>query len=288
MNFYVVIILYNKKIETSQSVRNLVDLKCKNISIIVLDNSDESYIVNNKNWANDKHIIYHSMGGNVGLSKAYNYALTLLRDKINDIVIWLDDDTHIKKEYFEVLYEKAKNYEWDVFAPIIYGQDGVIYSPNKVGHLKGHYIKSVNQNIPNDKFNAINSCLAVRIKVYKEYYYDESLFMDCVDTKLFDDFRMMNLKFCVLPIKIYQNFFQRSKQKDVNKYWSRFQIRIKDTVVYSSSSVENKLVGIMKIYGWAIIYGIKLKSIFFFINCVVLGTKLSFFKDKIGEGMHEN
>ncbi len=66
--------------------------------------------------------------------------------------------------------------------------------------------------------------------------YDENLFIDCVDTKLFDDFRKKGLKFFVLPVKIHQNFFQRSDSKDIQKYWSRFQIRIKDTLYYSGLS----------------------------------------------------
>lgn len=56
--------------------------------------------------------------------------------------------------------------------------------------------------------------------------------MDCVDTKLFDDFRKKKLKFCTLPVKIYQNFFQRSGNKDVQKYWNRFRIRIKDVKLF--------------------------------------------------------
>ena len=82
---------------------------------------------------------------------------------------------------------------YDVFVPVIYGQNGVIYSPNEVGWLKGKYISSPEQKIPQNKFNAINSCLAVRLRVYKEYMYDENLFMDCVDTISFSDL-FFNLK----------------------------------------------------------------------------------------------
>lgn len=41
---------------------------------------------------------------------------------------------------------------YDVFVPVIYGQNGVIYSPNEVGWLKGKYISS-----PEQKFRRINS-----------------------------------------------------------------------------------------------------------------------------------
>ena len=165
-------------------------------------------MVENKEYFPIDLLTYHSMGGNVGLSKAYNYALSILKDKSeDDIVIWFDDDTPVKQEYFDCLKNKVVDKTFDVFVPVIYGQNGVIYSPNESGWLKGKYIKSPEQQIPQNKFNAINSCLAVRLKAYKGYTYDEGLFMDCVDTKLFDDFRKKELKFCTLPVKIYQNFF---------------------------------------------------------------------------------
>lgn len=79
--------------------------------------------------------------------------------------------------------------------------------------------------------------------------------MDCVDTKLFDDFRKKKLKFCTLPVKIYQNFFQRSGNKDVQKYWNRFRIRIKDTMYYSSlNGFGGRISGCIRILGWSVIY----------------------------------
>ena len=210
------------------------------------------------------------MGGNVGLSKAYNYALSILKNKSeNDLVIWFDDDTLVKEEYFNCLKKKAGDEIYDVFAPVIYGQNGVIYSPNESGWLKGKYIQFPEQEIPQNKFNAINSCLAVRLKAYKDYVYDEGLFMDCVDTKLFDDFRKKGIRFCVLPVKVYQNFFQRSDNKDVQKYWKRFKIRIKDTLYYSSlNSFSGKLSGYIRIIGWSVVFGLKLKSPKFTLLCI--------------------
>lgn len=279
MKFYAVIVLYNKKIWDSQSIKTLKIINRKDTDILVLDNSSDIFVAVNHTWADQNGIQYYSMGGNVGLSKAYNYALNLLKDAYgDDIIVWFDDDTPVKKEYFDVLSKYGKKKEIDVFAPVIYGQNGVIYSPNKAGLLKGKYIKTPVQPIHNHKFNAINSCLAVRLRVYKGYSYDEDLFMDCVDTKLFDDFRNMKLNFCVLPVEIHQNFFQRNKQGDVESYWKRFQIRIKDTVIYSSKSLKTKIVGLIRIYGWAVVYGIKLKSFRFLIQCVKLGTSLTFKK----------
>lgn len=268
--YYAVVVLYNKKIQDSITISHLMRLQEENLHIIVLDNSTDDYVAKNRGYFPINLLTYHSMGGNVGLSKAYNYALSILKNKPeDDIAIWFDDDTPVEQEYFDCLKNKAMNKKYDVFAPVIYGQDGVIYSPNESGWLKGKYIKSPEQKISQNKFNAINSCLAVRLKAYRGYAYDEGLFMDCVDTKLFDDFRKKGLKFCVLPVKIYQNFFQRSGSNDVQKYWNRFRIRIKDTLYYSSlHGFSGRISGYIRILGWGIIYGVKLKSIRFSIMCV--------------------
>lgn len=268
--YYAVVVLYNKKIQKSITISHLMQLQEKQLHIIVLDNSTDDYVVDNRKYYPIDLLTYHSMGGNVGLSKAYNYALSILKDNSeDDIVIWFDDDTPVDQEYFNCLKNKAMDKSYDVFAPVIYGQNGVIYSPNESGWLKGRYIKSPEQQIPQNKFNAINSCLAVRLKAYKGYTYDEGLFMDCVDTKLFDDFRKKELKFCTLPVKIYQNFFQRSGNKDVQKYWNRFRIRIKDTMYYSSlNGFSGRISGCIRILGWSVAYGIKLRSINFSLLCV--------------------
>ena len=270
IEYYAVVVLYNKRVQDSITISCLMKLKEEHLHIIVLDNSADDYVEKNKTYFSDSLVTYHSMGGNVGLSKAYNYALSILKNKSeNDLVIWFDDDTLVKEEYFNCLKKKAGDEIYDVFAPVIYGQNGVIYSPNESGWLKGKYIQFPEQEIPQNKFNAINSCLAVRLKAYKDDVYDEGLFMDCVDTKLFDDFRKKGIRFCVLPVKVYQNFFQRSDNKDVQKYWKRFKIRIKDTLYYSSlNSFSGKLSGYIRIIGWSVVFGLKLKSPKFTLLCI--------------------
>ena len=270
IEYYAVVVLYNKKIQDSITISHLIQLQEEHLHIIVLDNSTDTYVAENRGYFPDELLTYYSMGGNVGLSKAYNYALSMLNNKSeDDVVIWFDDDTPLKEGYFDCLKKKAENSTYDVFVPVIYGQNGVIYSPNESSWLKGKYIASPEQEIPQNKFNAINSCLAVKLRAYKGYTYDEGLFMDCVDTKLFDDFRKKKLRFCVLPVEIYQNFFQRGDSQDLQKYWNRFRIRIKDTMYYSYlNGLKGKISGYIRILGWSIIYGLKLRSVKFSLLCI--------------------
>ena len=271
ITLYPVVVLYNKTINESQSIQALIKDTDHNIHLIVLDNSSEDFLCINYREAEKNSIEYYAMHDNIGLSKAYNYALNILKYKDEDsIVIWLDDDTPLSKEYLDILCEAAEYINRDVFIPIVLGQNGIIYSPCEVGFLKGKYLTSPNQPINYEKISAINSCLAVRLRVYRHYRYDESLFMDCVDTKLFDDFRLQKLNYHILPVVIKQNFFQRGNIMDVDRYWKRFQIRIKDTVTYSKTSVGKMISGFIRVAGWAVVYGIKLKSFGFFCKCFEL------------------
>ena len=288
MIFYAVIILYNKAVYDSLSVKTLSSLNDEDLKIIVMDNSNSEFIQCNTDWSSQNDITYIPMNGNAGLSKAYNRALIYLKEMDqNNLVIWFDDDTPISKEYLGTLKKVSRNPQYDVFVPIIYGQNGIIYSPCKTGLFKGQYIKTPDQKISADRFNAINSCLAVRLKVYKDYHYDESLFMDCVDTKLFDDFRKMKLSFYILPVIIYQNFFQRETEKTIEKYWNRFKIRIVDTVTYGNINRKKSWVSIVRIVGWAAVYGIKMRSIKFFIDCLLLGIRTGI-QQRSGRKKYEN
>lgn len=267
--FFAVVVLYNKIIKESITLMSLMELAVPNLYGMILDNSAEQYVELNRNYVLSEQWHYYSMNGNIGLSKAYNFALDILKEKNADyIVVWLDDDTNIGMDYFISLQLAVEDLQYDVFAPIVYGQDGKIYSPNEAGMLRGKLIKESNQSISQHKFNAINSCLAVRLRVYQNYRYDENLFMDCIDTQFFNDLRKNGLNFFVLPVAIRQNFFQRSENRDPTKYWNRFRIRIIDTMYYSSiHGYKGRICGIIRVLGWGIVYSVKLKDFSFFLKC---------------------
>ena len=108
IEFYAVVVLYNKRIQDSITISYLTRLKEKSLHILILDNSMDNYVEDNKIFSTNSSLTYYSMGGNVGLSKAYNFALAILKDKSEeDIVIWFDDDTPVKQEYFDCLKKKG-------------------------------------------------------------------------------------------------------------------------------------------------------------------------------------
>lgn len=274
-NIFPVVVVYNKSIEDSITLNSFRENAIPNENVIVVDNSTSDYGVGS--YCQSLNYRYISMNGNAGLSKAYNKSLDYLRSiaKPDDLVVWLDDDTNITKEYVEILKQEAiKNIECDIFMPIIIGQDGVIYSPNEGRFMRSRFMKSPNDEIDMSKINGINSCLAVRYRLYKNYRYTEDLFMDLTDNQFFDDMRKNNASVNIIRTVIHQSFFQRGDNANINSVIGRFRLRIADFMIYARKKGLGYLfLALVKSYGWGFVTGKKYKSLKIMWTCVFQGTK---------------
>ncbi len=243
--------------------------KLTDVDMLIVDNSDSLEIIDeNIQYCQKNGHMLLTMRLNAGLSKAYNAAIDyIFAKKIYDFIILLDDDTDITKEYFDILNELILEYpQTDIFAPIIYGQDRKIYSPNEAFILKNKLMKNENSHVSMDRFNAINSCLAIKLDVYNNYRYDERLFLDQVDQKFFDDARKRKLKFHIIPASIEQNFSQRNNKATSEVIWNRFKLRIRDMASYSRLYDGWYYLGLIKSLGWAVQMALKCKSIKLFFK----------------------
>lgn len=262
INFFAVVVLYNTFVNDSITINNLRKIHSHSINIIVVDNSTKD--LNNEEETKVNGWNYLAMNGNVGLSKAYNCALDYLKDE-EGIVIWFDDDTNVTQEYFDELEQNAKKFkDHDIFVPVIQGQDGRYWSPNEARFFKNKQIKTCSQTIPNDKINAINSCMAVRLTVYDKYRYDERLFLDQVDHNFFYDQRRLKRKVKILNVVIHHNFSTKSKMKNIESLKTRYRIMIPDFLTYSSKTRGKYYLGLIKVAGWGVREGIKYRNIGFF------------------------
>jgi hypothetical protein len=275
MNIFPVIVVYNKSFDESRTLLHLNESNVPSSNVIVVDNSTGDYGI--KTHCSGYGYNYISMNGNVGLSKAYNAALNFLNPIANpeDLVMWLDDDTGVTNDYlYKLSIQAEKDIDVDVFMPIIIGQDGVIYSPNEVRFLKSRFMTNINDKINMDQINGINSCLAVRYRVYRDYRYAEDLFMDLADNLFFDDMRRKGAKFNIIKTVIHQTFFQRGENINVDSVIKRFRIRIADLMIYSRKKGKRYLIlALFKSYGWGIINGKKNNSPKLFYTCLYVGTK---------------
>ena len=158
--------------------------------------------------------------------------------------------------------------------PIIMGQDGVIYSPNEGAFMKSRFIKAVDEELDMTKINGINSCLAVRYRIYKDYRYTEELFMDLVDNQFFDDMRGRNVSFVIIRTLIHQTFFQRDGATNIDSVINRFNIRIADFMIYAKKKGKwFLLLALVKSFGWGCVSGLKFKSPKIIWACASQGFK---------------
>ena len=271
--FYTVVVVFNMSVNDSITIENLKGIKAHTINIIVVDNSVKEF--NNKDICRVNNWSYISMNGNAGLSKAYNAALDYLKNK-QGMVIWFDDDTDVTQEYFDELGKSTYRYlDCDIFVPIIQGQDGKFWSPNEYHYLRNKQLKNIYQEINDKRFNAINSCAAVRLSVYENYRYTEKLFLDQVDHQFFEDQRRMNRKFKKMDIVIHHNFSIKGRMKSIEDVKNRYAIMIPDFLIFCSKTTLRYILGWIKIICWGIKESFRYKNIKFFIWCIKTTLKES-------------
>lgn len=269
-NYYAVVVIYNKKIEESLTCSLLRKIVGHDIQIIVVDNSTKPN--ENKTVCEKFGWIYLSEGKNSGLSKAYNMALDYLIGK-SGCVIWFDDDSHVTQKYFDELDSILKTTDADIVAPVIMAQNGKIYSPNEARFFKNKQLKKPEGHIKMSRFNAINSCTAVRLSVYSDYRYDERLFLDQVDHNFFRDQRLLKRKFYKMNTVIHHNFSLKSKMSSMDKLKTRYRIMIPDFLIYCSQNPWTLRLGKVKVFGWGVRESVKYKDWKFLIWCMKEANK---------------
>lgn len=268
------VVVYNKKISESITCRVIKKID-SDIDILVIDNSDKKN--DNAEYCKSNGIRYISMHGNKGLSKAYNVAVD--NSKGSDVIVLFDDDTEVTSEYFDKLKDAlVKHPDIDIFAPIMRGQDGVIYSPNEFNFLRNHFITTPDQKISQYSFNAIASCLAIRMRVFEKYRFNEKLFVDQVDQYFFCEQRKLGRKFEKLDIEILQHFYQRGATLTPEAGWRRLRLRIFDIFRHARLMGGGKftILAFVKCCGLGIQIGKKSRSVGTIVKAGTLSVSLMF------------
>lgn len=212
---YSMIVLYNKRLDESPTY-NLCR-EYDTLSTIICDNST---IPNENQKIAQKHgIKYISMGGNKGLSKAYNAGISSITEKIGYIMI-LDDDTKIPRDYID-WFVNAELKDSDIFLPIVKDKKGIMSpSINKNGIIT----RAKKLDINYDEISGINSGMIINLKCFDNFCYNESLFLDYVDHYFLRNMKKKQKKIKVIPFEIYQNFSAINNNKSSAKIrWDIFK-----------------------------------------------------------------
>lgn len=258
--YYAVVVTYNSRVDEAETCHNLVGISGHDISIVIFDNSDQpSFTKHNQTVSEERGWTYITEGKNIGLSKAYNKVLDFLSD-CDGVLIWFDDDSHVTQEYFDTLEASLSNGA-DIYAPVIQAQNGNFYSPNEAGYLMYKQLKNADDPVRNDKFNCINSCTAIKLEVFKDYRYDENLFLDQIDHDFCRSQRLRNKTFYKLPVIINHNFSLKNHMSSVAAVKRRYELLIPDFIKYCRKQgfIKSKLAYV-KIFAWGVEQSLKYKD----------------------------
>lgn len=226
----ILIVLYNKKIEDSETIVSLAKI-VKDIpnleQIIVWDNSKVLMTCNQqvalKETLSPINVDCKGNGINTSLSIIYNETIKTLKE--NDILIILDHDSNIPIEYFTSLIESINMYvDVNLFLPIIKYNNSIV-SPANSWYFKGSYWEKEKYGLVEAKHqNAINSGMAIRASYLKNDFvgYDQNLQFYGTDSDFMYKYRTQNKYFCVLHAVVYHtlDFYDN---KDVESKLSRFR-----------------------------------------------------------------
>ena len=224
INIQPVVVVYNTSCDNSISVKGLLG---QNLKPMIVDNSTKDY--GNREYCDRMDLKYLPMGGNAGLSKAYNRALSQISETV-DYILWMDDDTEIPTDYLALLLPYVENHPgYDLYIPLVQTKkkSNGLLSPSILDHYYTKRVHSV-EEIGGRMFSAINSGLLVKREVYDRYSYDENLFLDCIDHDFMVYCWKMGLRMNIIKeISLMQNFSGEEKP-DRKSQLNRFRIFSKD------------------------------------------------------------
>lgn len=236
MTIQPIVVIYNNQCDRSNSVCSLLQQSCKPI---IIDNSTSDY--GNRDFCNKNGLTYYSMGGNQGLTKAYNFAINQLDSNI-DYIQWFDDDTSIPNGFIKSEKDYvAANPQYEVFIPIVIsGKSRAILSPSKLINGNTYRINSLD-DIENSSFSAINSGMIIKMSVFKEYRYDESLFLDCVDHDFMCSCWKNNVSICIMNNCILEQDFS-GDCTNIKSSLNRYKIYSKDFITFRKKNSCNTII----------------------------------------------
>lgn len=224
--FFALVVLYNKTCADSATCRALVDQT--NVSALIYDNSTRDY--GNRSWCEERGWKYLGGEGNRGLSVAYNAAIDWLKAQGEaGYLCLLDDDTRLSGEYFQVLDRTLEAHpEAGILVPRVMSQGSLLSPCRKVG-ARSRAFADVQALLaaPKETWSAINSGMAVALRLFDGYCYDERIFLDGVDHQFVEDMRARGELLTLIDYTCEQAF-SGHERAPLQAVLTRFSIFAKD------------------------------------------------------------
>lgn len=251
MQYYIITVIYNQLISNCTVVQfEKAFLNKGSNSIIFVDNStDDKILQENSFFCFQNSFTYIDMQGNQGLPKAYNKAISGIPKDMGTWIIICDQDTELTSDFLKYYEQVIKsNPEKRIFCPIVKDSVGIM-SPSRIKGKKYIHSKNTDFNKHIENYSFINSCMCINSTIFDSVFYDENLFLDCVDhdfTKTVRKAFATELFYVMQDLVIYQNFSGVTKNS-LKSDFIRFQIYANDlryfvSKWYGSTIWSNKIL----------------------------------------------
>jgi len=206
MKITAIIVVYNQRCADSVTCRNLLAMGTEAPGVIIFDNSTADF--GNREYCRENNWIYLGGEGNLGLSKAYNRAVDYLsKQGYEDWICLLDDDTDVTAAYFAALQATAEKGAL-LCVPYIYS-DGRLLSPCRItpAHRAIPFGSEQEAAAYQGKdISAINSAMAMSMALFRDYRYDEHIFLDGIDHTHMQKMAEKRIALTLLDVRLYHCF----------------------------------------------------------------------------------
>lgn len=244
-NIAVLVVIYNQKCADSPTCQALAQIDRSKLQVLIYDNSTSEY--GNRDYCQQMEWRYLGGTGNVGISKAYNCCIDALKkDNWADILCLFDDDTAVDEAYFDKLKNAVRESEAKIFVPLIYSA-GRLLSPCRIS--KGHQTclfsdEQQAMTYRGSDVTTINSGMAIDLRVFADYRYDENIFLDGVDHHFMQDMQELGHGIKVFDYRCDHEFSGDTKPSFAGAL-NRFKIYSKDYsyILMDDRAAYRKLVG---------------------------------------------
>lgn len=236
IRLYVLLVIYNRRCEDSPSCEALRSLP--QARAVVIDNSTQEN--DNARYCARRGFGYVPMGGNLGLAKAYNRGIAWIKANTTAThVMLLDDDTDLPEEFWDVTVSAIKRHpDAQIFLPRVEDEKGLL-SPCEIHGLRVTRVTDP-ATLTRDTLTAINSGMAIDLKLFKEYQYNEGYFLDYIDHAFMRDMKTVAARFVVTSARLTQRFAGNERG---NKKAARVRLSIfkKDFRRFCGRSFQGRL-----------------------------------------------
>lgn len=176
------VVVYNVACGDSITCRNLAEMNRHGLQVLIYDNSTRDF--GNEAYCREQGWVYLGGSGNVGISKAYNACVDYLKTQgAEGLLCLFDDDTAVSEEYFIALGQAEAQSEEKIFVPLI-RSGGRLMSPCRL--TADYWVRTFGSEqealeYRGSDLSAINSCMAINLRLFDDFRYDENIFLDGVD-----------------------------------------------------------------------------------------------------------